>query len=170
MGAVLKGWGLAEHGDSEFGITQMREGIDAFRATGYKIVVPYFLALLAEQVAKAGDIEQGLALLAEGIVQVNDTGQRWCEVELYRRKGELLRMQGRNLAEAENAFFDALRVAQSQTAKLLELRVTMSLARLWRGSAKQPEGRRLLAEAYAWFTEGLETPNLQDARVLLETL
>ena len=88
-GTILQGWALAEQGQGEEGIAQMRQGLAAFRATGAEAFRPYFLALLAETSGKVGQAEAGLAVLAEALATVDKTGERWCEAELYRLKGEL---------------------------------------------------------------------------------
>jgi predicted ATPase len=90
---------------------------------------------------------------------------------LYRVKGELLlRRSAEHQAEAESCFRQALEIARRQGAKSLELRAAMSLSRLWQRQGKRAEARQLLAEVYGWFTEGFDTPDLQEAKVLLEEL
>ena len=73
-------------------------------------------------------------------------------------------------SEVEPTFQLALRIAQRQEAKSLELRAAASLARLWRDQGRNDEARDLLAPVYAWFTEGFETADLKDAQVLLDDL
>jgi len=124
---------------------------------------------LAEQYAKGGDIEHGLALVAEALTAMEQSGERWCEAELLRIKAEMLLRRGED-AEAEMALGRALAVARSQEAKSLELRVATRLARLWQKQGKSAEARGMLAEVYGWFSEGFDTPDLQDARTLLEQL
>jgi len=72
--------------------------------------------------------------------------------------------------EAEGYFLKAIEIAQHQQAKSLELRAVMSLARLWQQQGKQKEARQILTEIYSWFTEGFDTKDLQEAKVLLEEL
>lgn len=72
--------------------------------------------------------------------------------------------------EAEECFLKAIEIARRQQAKSLELRATMSLARLWKSQGKREEARTMLAEIYGWFTEGFDTADLQDAKALLEEL
>ena len=67
-------------------------------------------------------------------------------------------------------FQQALDVSRQQQAKSLELRAAMSLARLWQQQGKRDEARTLLAPIYGWFTEGFDTADLREAKVLLETL
>jgi len=89
LGTILRGWALAEQGQGEEGITQTRQGLAAWRATGAEFVRPYYLALLAEAYGKGGQVEEGLSVLAEVLVIANRTGERFYEAELYRLKGEL---------------------------------------------------------------------------------
>jgi predicted ATPase len=166
---VLMGWALGAQGDVEAGIAMMGEGMAALQALGAVYMRPYYLALLAELHAKAGDIEQGLTVLAEARALVDQREEHWCEAELFRIKGELLLMREED-AEAEAAFVRAVAVARSQAAKSPELRAATSLARLWRTQDKSAEARGMLAEIYDWFSEGFDTPDLQDARALLEQL
>jgi len=88
-GTILQGWALAEQGQGEEGIAQMRQGLAAWQAMEAEFARPYFLALLAETSGKVGQAEAGLAVLAEALATVDKTGERWCEAELYRLKGEL---------------------------------------------------------------------------------
>ena len=80
---------------------------------------------------------------------------------------------GSRTAAAEDAgtyFHQALTITRRQQAKSLELRAAMSLSRLWQRQGKRAEARELLAEVYGWFTEGFDTADLQEAKVLLEAL
>ena len=72
--------------------------------------------------------------------------------------------------EAEACFLKAIEIARRQQAKSLELRATMSLARLWRHQGKGEEARKMLAEIYGWFTEGFDTADLKDAKAMLDEL
>jgi predicted ATPase len=115
--------------------------------------------------------KEGLSLLGEALETVHKSGGRWWEAELYRLEGELLLKQKAKMeSEAEERFQQALEVARQQQAKSLELRAATSLSRLWQQQGRRDEARRLLAEVYGWFTEGFDTADLQEARVLLEEL
>ncbi len=103
----------------------------------------------------------GLKVLSEALALVDKTGERWCESELYRLKGELLLQQSSdNQAETEASFHKALDIARSQQAKSFELRIATSLARLWQQQGKRQEAHDLLAPVYNWFTEGFDTADL----------
>ena len=102
---------------------------------------------------------------------VDDIGKRNNEARLYQLKGELLRARdAENALEAEHSFRAAIRIAQRQRAKSLELCATTSLARLLRDTGRRDEARSMLAEIYGWFTEGFDTADLKDAKALLEEL
>ena len=178
MGTILRGWVLAEQGQEEEGIAQMRQGLAAYRATGAELRRPYYISLLAEAYGKEGQAEEALNTLAEALDTVNKSGERWYEVEMYRLRGELLlksEIQGsesevQRLPEAESCFRQAIEIARQQSAKSLELRAVMSLSRLWQQQGKNDEARQMLAEIYSWFTEGFDTADLKEAKALLEEL
>jgi predicted ATPase len=110
-----------------------------------------------------------LNFLAEQ-AQVMETGDERCnEAGLHRLRGDLLYANG-NSEAAERAYHQALAIAIQQSAKPFELRAATSLARLWRDQGKHTEGHDLLAPIYNWFTEGFDTPVLQDAKALLDEL
>jgi predicted ATPase len=170
-GTILRGWALTAQGEGAEGIAQIDQGLVAHRDTGAEVHRPYFLSLLAEAYGKVGQPEEGLAVLAEALAIVDDTGERNWEAELHRSKGELLLMQqGQKLGEAEECFRQALDIAHRQQAKSFELRASMSLSRLLQQQGKQEEAPQLLAEIYGWFTEGFDTVDLKEAKVLLEEL
>jgi predicted ATPase len=100
---------------------------------------------------------------------VDRTGEHWFTAELNRFKGRLLLRQGHSEA-AEELYRKALSVARGQEAKLWELRAAASLARLWHNQGHLAEARDLLALVYAWFIEGFDTPDLKDAKALLDDL
>jgi predicted ATPase len=89
QGTILRGWALAEQGQGEAGIAQMRQGLAAYRATGGELMQPYFLARLAEAYGRARQPEEGLRVLAEAFVILDKNGERVYEAELYRLNGEL---------------------------------------------------------------------------------
>ena len=110
-----------------------------------------------------------MAQLDDALRIVETTGERWFEAELYRHKGQLLLRQG-HAAAAEELYRTALGIAREQQAKLWELRAAASLARLWRDQGRRPEARDLLAPVYDWFTEGFDSPDLKEAKALLQEL
>jgi predicted ATPase len=172
-GQVMRGWALAEQGARASGIAQIRQGLTAWKAAGSETYRTYFLALLAEALGKEGQIEKGLGVLAEALAQMHATGEGLHGAELHRLQGEfLLRREAVEVTscEAEACFRQALTIAQRQQAKSLELRAAMSLTRLYQQQERPAEARPMLAECYGWFTEGFDTPDLQEAKVLLDQL
>jgi class 3 adenylate cyclase/predicted ATPase len=191
QGAILQGWTLAEQGQTEAGLAQIRQGLASLRDIGIESMRPSHLALLAEVYGKAGQREEGLTTLAEALAIIDKTGERRDEAELYRLQGELS-LQSRHgktrqstsaatsthhpppstpaAVEAEACFLKAIESARKQQAKSLELRAVMSLSRLWQQQGKKAEARQLLAEIYGWFTEGFDTKDLQEAKALLDEL
>jgi len=188
IGTIQCGWARAEQGQIEEGITQIRQGLIAYQATGAELWRPHFLALLAEAYGKAGQAEEGLSALAEALALVDKTGERLCEAELYRLRGglTLARSAVRSPApevtnspesrvqspesEAEECFVTAIEISRQQQAKSLELRATTSLAHLWQQQGKTAEAHQMLSEVYNWFTEGFDTADLKDAKALLDEL
>jgi predicted ATPase len=183
MATMYRGWALTEQGQAKEGLAQIRRGLSAWQDTGAELSRHYFLSLLAEAHAKIGQIKEGLVVVDEALAAVPKTGRFW-EAELYRLKGELLlkddplsggrggtlRVKDETEAEAEACFLKAIDVARQQEAKSLELRATVSLSRLWQREGKKEEARQMLAEIYGWFSEGFDTVDLQEAKVLLEAL
>jgi predicted ATPase len=180
-GTRVRGWALADQG-------QVQKGIQMHQSSA-----PYQLGQLAETYGKVGQVEEGLSLLARALAQVEKTGERVYEAELYRIKGELLLMQeskkqkskGKSQksenteprplipdpqGEAEACLLKAIEISRKQQAKSLELRAATSLARLWQQQGKQAAAHKLLSEIYNWFTEGFDTKDLQEAKVLLDSL
>ena len=173
VGMIRRGWALAKQGAVEEGIRQLHQGLDTLRDMGTALPLTHHLALLAEAYRQGGQVEAGLQALAEALTHLDNTGERCYEAELYRLKGEcLLAQSGARCKEreAEECFRQALDVARRQQAKSLELRAAMSLGRLWQRQGKRTEAHQTLAEIYGWFTEGFETPDLQEAKALLEAL
>jgi predicted ATPase len=168
---TLQGWALAACGRGAEGITQLQQGLAASQALGAVRDRPYHLALFAEVSAQAGQTTAGLEALAEALMTLPTSGARWWEAELYRLRGALLWQHAVAQPEAAEACFQqALTVARRQQAKSLELRAAMSLSRLWQQQGKHAEAYELLAPVYGWFTEGFDTPDLQEAKALLEEL
>lgn len=164
-------WGeaLTKLGQVQEGIAQMRQGLTIRQSVDTLCYLSGILGALAEAQAKVGRPEEGLNTLAEAFAFVEETDERYFEAELYRLKGELLLAQGIE-ADAEASFHTAIEVACRQSAKSWELRAAMSLSRLWQRQGKKAEARQMLAEIYNWFSEGFDTPDLIEARALLDEL
>jgi predicted ATPase len=171
LGTVLSGWALAEYGRPKEGIVQMHRGLEEWKATGSGFFIPLFLAFLAGGYQRSGKFEEGLKVLNEAFDALRRYGEVAWESELERNRGAcLLSISSNNAPEAEAAFRRAIKVANGQNARSLELRAVTSLARLWQSQGKSAEARELLAPIYSWFTEGFDTADLKDAKALLDEL
>jgi class 3 adenylate cyclase/predicted ATPase len=168
-GAIFHGWVKAKNADVTEGLSLLRAGSSAYCATGATVWMPLYIALLAGACEIAGQIEEGAARLDQALQLVESTGERWFAAELDRQRGRLLLRQGHPEA-AEELYRKALGIAREQEAKLWELRAAASLARLWRNQGRRAAARDLLASVYGWFTEGFATPDLKEAKALLDEL
>jgi predicted ATPase/class 3 adenylate cyclase len=169
QGKIYRGWAKVKNGDLAEGISLLRLGADAYRATGAEAWTPYYTALLARTCEITGEIEESLTLLDDALQIVERTGERWFAAELNRHKGQLLLRQGHSEA-AEELYRKALKISEGQEARLWELRAAVSLARLRRDQGRHAEGRDLLAPVYGWFTEGFDIPEFKEATELLDEL
>jgi class 3 adenylate cyclase len=166
---ALRGASFIALGQPSEGLRLSTEGLEALRATGTVISTPLVLMWLADAYALVGQPADGLNCLAEAARIIETTEERNSEAELYRSRGDLLNATGDQPA-AERSYHQALAVAKLQSAKLLELRASINLARLWCKQDRRGEARDLLAPIYGWFTEGFDTLDLKEAKVLLEEL
>jgi class 3 adenylate cyclase/predicted ATPase len=168
-GRILQGWADAQKGKATTGIARIRDGLAAAEATGTRSNIPFYLALLAEALAFAGKIEEGLAAVDAASAKAAVSGERGWEAEIHRlRGGELTgRLPYPDPAKAEESFRTALAIAREQGTRGYELRAATSLARLWRERGRRGEARDLLAPLYGWFTEGFDTLDLKDAKAQL---
>jgi adenylate cyclase len=164
-----RGAALTWLGQGQAAIAHMHEGLATRQSIGAQCHKPGILAALAEAQALAGRLEEGLATLTKALDLVGQTDERHWEAELRRLRGELLQ-QTDDETEAQASLERAIEVARRQKAKSWELRATTSLARLWRKQGRVDEARQVLVGIYGWFTEGFDTPDLQEAKALLEEL
>jgi predicted ATPase len=173
LSTILHGWALATQGQRDEGIAHMQHSVATYRAADAVMHQPWYLELFAEVYAQGGQIAAGLDAVTEALATAETTGERYWEAELYRRQGELLLLQaeaGAQTGVAEACFQQALDIARRQQARSLELRAAMSLSRLWQRQGKWATAQHLLAAVYGWFTEGFDTVDVQEAKVLLDAL
>jgi class 3 adenylate cyclase/predicted ATPase len=166
---IYRGWVLSMAPDSARGIETLREGMAAFMDLGSIALRPYFSARIAVLSAAAGSARDGLDLLDQALEQVDQSGQRWCEAEIHRSKGELLSGVA-DAPQAESCLQRSLVTARRQGARLWELRAACSLGRLWRDQGRHNDARDLLGPIHGWFAEGFDTPDLKEAKALLDAL
>jgi class 3 adenylate cyclase/predicted ATPase len=168
FGLILQGWSLAQQGQDEGAVESIRKGIEV---AGYLSYRPIHLGLLAEALALTGEVEEGLAVLAEALAVAEASGARGNNAELHRLRGDLLgRLPSPDWTEVETAYRRALAVAREQGTRGFELRAAVSLARLLTEQARRGEARDLLAPIYGWFAEGFDTRDLKEGKALLDAL
>ena len=151
-------------------VASLRESIEAFKASGARLRLPYYFGLLAQVCGHAGRVEDGLVAVDEGMAASRAHNERWWDAELHRLRGDLLLAGGAEASDAEAAYLRAIEIARSQQARALELRAATSLVRLSPGRRRAGDAWQLLQDLYSWFTEGLDSPDLQAAGSVLAKL
>jgi class 3 adenylate cyclase/tetratricopeptide (TPR) repeat protein len=169
IGTMFQGWSLTALGRPQQGLTLLTNGLSALRAAGTVLGTTRALILLAGTYSKLRQPLESMNCLAEAEQIIEMAQERYMEAELYCLRGDLT-LSSCDPTAAEPNYQRALTVARQQKAKVFELRAATSLARLWRGQGKRTEARDLLSPVYGWFTEGFDTPVLQDAKALLDEL
>ncbi len=160
---------LGRLGSVKEGIDLAREGVAAWKAVGAAITLPFGLTALAESLLAAGQMTEALDETDQALFWIDKSGERVSESYVHCCRGDIFRA----MSEPERAgaeYQTALEVAIGQQAKFFELKAAMSMARLWRDQGKRDEARELLAPVYGWFTEGFDTRDLKEAKVLLDEL
>ncbi len=169
LGTLHKGAGLLLQGRHTEALPFLLKGLQSFRASGAEVRVPYYLSMLGDAYTQAGRFEDAHKVLNEGLAVAEKNDDRFQEAELHRLKGELLRVESPDGTGAEACFRQAIETARRQQSKAWELRSTMSLSRLWQGQGRSAEAHAALTAIYAAYTEGFTTPDLVDAKALLQT-
>jgi DNA-binding winged helix-turn-helix (wHTH) protein/tetratricopeptide (TPR) repeat protein len=165
---IIRSWSAAEIQSREEAISQIRQAIAAYRATGTGLLRPHFTGLLAELLGSTGKVDEGLREIEPAIELAQRSDDASYLAELYRIKGVLLLESGRDDADVEEYFKKSIAVAQQQCALSWELRATVSLANFYLKLNKKSLARESLARVYDQFTEGFETWDLREAKALLE--
>ena len=163
----IKVWILGKRGMIEEGSKELDRLLTEMSVRRYFAMTRL---LIVDAALNCGRIREGLEAVADAFVQMQTCGDRVCEAEFHRLKGELLLKRDVRKSEAEGCFRTAIAVARSQEAKSWELRATMSLSRLLATTERRDEARAMLAKIYNWFTEGFDTADLKDAKALLDEL
>jgi len=170
-GMMTRSWIFAFTGRASETVQTITSALSLWRSTGSTYWAPLLLSYLARAYAELGQFDEAWRSIREATTTVETTKERWFEAEIYRVAGEVaLKSPEPDAAKAHAQFERALSVARQQQAKSWELRAAMSMARLWRDQGKWEEARELLAPVYGWFTEGFDTRDLKEAKVLLEEL
>jgi len=170
-GALLRSFVSAETKEGADPVHAIASAWDAFLATGATVWAPDQRFHLAMAYADVGRFDDARKCMGEAFTTIENTKERSFEPETHRIAGEIeLLSPERNVTRAEGHFQRALDIARAQQTRSWELRAATSLARLWRDQGKRQEAHDLLAPVYAWFTEGFDTPDLKEAKALLDEL
>ena len=143
--------------------------MDEYRGAGYQLGITALYVLLCPALLFCQEYETALALIEQGFTTMSRNSERIFEAELYRLKARALVLRGSPDAAAE-LLQKGLAAARSQRAKALELRAATDLSALWMKQGKRDEALKLLAPVYGWFSEGLETQDLKQAKAVLDQL
>jgi predicted ATPase len=170
-GAIFRGAALLRLGRLQEALPAVVKGLDAYRATGAAMQLPYYLNMLGDAYTQTGRFGEALRALDEGLALAEKNDDCSQEAELHRLKGELFLAESpAQIGAAEDCFRQAIATAQRQQSRAWELRATMALARLWQQQGHRDEARAALAAVFGTFTEGFMTPDLVDAAALLKGL
>ena len=167
---IILGSAQARCGDLDAGLRNIRNGLAMYQAAGGRQFQPYFLCLEVEACLRSAQTDAASASLAHARESLTETDQYLFEPEVQRLTGETTLARGEAVHDAEIAYTAAIDSARRMSARSWELRAATSLARLWAERGERRKAYDLLAPVYGWFTEGLDTADLQDARALLEEL
>jgi TolB-like protein/class 3 adenylate cyclase len=146
--------------------------LDKFFSTGYQFYITALYALLSQALLIRNQLLPAREIISKGLATAEQNGERMFEAEFLRLKARVFVIEGGSgmSSDAQKLLEEALALAQRQKARSLELRAAADLARLWRDQSRHAEARDLLAPVYCWFTEGFDTPDLKDAKALLDGL
>ena len=166
---IIGGWALAQSGQAEEGLGRMRAGLEKWNRIGARLWLQPFTCLFAENLLHARRRAEALETLAQALDVGEQTRERWWESRIHHLRGQALLHSG-DADSAAASLQAAIQIARAQDAKSWELRAATSLARLWAEQGRHNDAHDLLAPVYDWFTEGFDTPDLQDAKALLDDL
>ncbi len=166
---ILQGCLFALTGEASTAINLITSGIAASRLPGANLLrMPWYLSCLARAHIKLGQMEEAQRCIDDAMMAMKTTKETWQESEIYCILGEVaLISSNRDVAKAQSHFERALTVARRQKAKSWELRSAMRLARLLWDRGHRQNAHRILVPIYKWFTEGRDTPDLEEAKTLL---
>jgi predicted ATPase/class 3 adenylate cyclase len=171
LSEIYLGWADALAGDLNGGIARMTLHMSELKAAGSEYISDRGFIFIATALGRLSRFDEALRMVDELFEFIQRTGQQYYAAELHRLKGELLLGKDTsNTAGGERSFRTAIEIARKQQAKSWELRATTSFARLMRDANRRDEARTMLSDIYGWFTEGFDTPDLKEAKALLQEL
>jgi predicted ATPase len=168
---LLLGWTMFESGQVSEGLERMEDAVEATRQSVRRFYYEYELLVFAEALLKAGELDRALQVVQEALDCITISRNRLFEAEAHRLSGAGLALRGGDhIPEAETRLLQAIETADRQGALAFKLRAATNLARIWHDQNRRGEAHNLLSQIYRQFTEGLDTPDLKDAKALLDDL
>lgn len=167
---AYRGWAMYHEGNREEAVVETKLGLDMYFGGGARLDQLLTLAMLGEYETSIGDFDAGFNYIENALSQSENGGERCYLAELYRIKGTLYAQMQNETDQTEKCYQKSLDVARQQGAKWWELRTIVSFARLLQEQGISEQGYELLTPVYEWFTEGIDTPDLIEAKELLEQL
>lgn len=168
---IQQGWALIGLGEGVRGGELVKDGVAGWTKTGAKAGLTFFLASLVWSQWQSGALDEAMSTIEEMEKWISLKGERFIQAELLRLRGEVTLLLGTDRDhEAEENFLRGLDIARQQKARAWELRLVMSLGRLWARRGEADRARQLIESSLAGFVEGLETADLRQARQLLQSL
>ena len=169
-GLAIKSWALSKLGRPTDVVEDIKKAIGSYQSTGSRVYLPYMHSLLGAVLGDKEKYDDGISSLEEALAWMEKTGQHFFESEIYRLMGEMSAARDFDGQKAEQFYRRALHISRSQGAKFWELQASMSLCRLWQKQGNSAEARELLEPIYQWFSEGFDTPDLVEAKALLNDI
>jgi predicted ATPase len=171
MCPLLLGWTIFESGEVSEGLQRMEDAVGVTRQSVRRFYYDYELLVFAEALLKADQPDRAHQVVQEALDCIMTSPNRLFEAEALRLLGVCLATQGgERIAQAEARLLQAIETSDRQGALFFKLRAATSLGRVWRNQNRRREAHDLLSQVYDRFTEGLDTPDMKDARALLDDL
>jgi class 3 adenylate cyclase/predicted ATPase len=168
---LLLGWAMSESGHVSEGLRAMEDAVAATRQSARRFYYDYELLVFAEALLKAGELDRAQQVVQEALDYIATSKNRLFEAEAHRLAGLCLALApGDRIADAETRLLQAIEMSERQSALSFKLRAATNLARLWLGQNRRGEAHNVLSEVYNRFTEGFDTPDVRDAKALLNNL
>ena len=170
LSRAIRGICMTTLDPSASALAEVKGALDQYRSAGYQLGITALYVLMCPILLVRGEREAALEMIGQGLSAASHNSERLFEAELHRLKAQALTVCGSASADAQSSLERALKTAESQHARSLELRAAKDLAALWLGQGRREEALAFLAPVHAWFSEGFDTRDLRDAKALLDQL
>src|SRR3984957_10347521 len=170
FGVFLQGWAASQGGANADGLEDMRRGAELLREQNALLYDGLLKVALAGAEAGAGDLGRAIATIDEALATSNRIGYRAFEADLHRARGDLLQRDSPNPAPAGDAFLTAIAIEKQQGTGGFELRAALSLAKLYRATARPADAHIILAPVLEDFAPTPEFPEIAEAMELVAAI